>query len=60
MRRGPLPRDLELAKARRAFDWAGQLQVALAPERAMERHEPGEGCAMCGDFCPMRDGEKPA
>lgn len=54
LRRGPLPRDLELARARRAFDWSAQLRLALSPERAMERHAPGEGCAMCGEFCPMR------
>lgn len=58
MRRGPLPRDLELAKARRRFDWAGQFQQALHPERAMARHRPGEGCTMCGEFCPMRELEK--
>jgi len=56
-RRGPLPRDLELAKARRRFDWAGQFRVALNPTRAMERHEPGEGCSMCGEFCPMKEVE---
>ncbi len=55
MRRGPLPRDLELARARRRFDWAGQFRAALNPTRAMERHEPGEGCSMCGEFCPMRE-----
>lgn len=55
MRRGPLPRDLELAKARRRFDWAGQFNQALHPERAMARHRPGEGCTMCGEFCPMKE-----
>jgi phosphomethylpyrimidine synthase len=54
MRRGPLPRDLELAKARRRFDWAGQFQQALHPERAMARHRPGEGCTMCGEFCAYK------
>lgn len=54
-RRGPLPRDLELAKARRRFDWSGQFTHALHPDRAMERHQPGEGCTMCGEFCPMRE-----
>ena len=56
-RHGPLPRDLELAKARRQFDWAGQFRAALNPQRAMERHEPGEGCSMCGEFCPMKEVE---
>jgi phosphomethylpyrimidine synthase len=55
MRRGPMPRDLELARARRRFDWSGQFRAALNPRRAMERHEPGEGCSMCGEFCPMRE-----
>jgi phosphomethylpyrimidine synthase len=54
-RRGPLPRDLLLAQARRRFDWSGQFRHALHPERAMARHRPGEGCSMCGEFCPMRE-----
>jgi len=55
MRRGPLPRDLELAQARRRFDWGTQLSLAINSERARARHEPGEGCSMCGEFCPMKD-----
>ncbi len=55
MRRGPLPGDLKIAEARRNFDWSAQFRHALHPERAMERHEPGEGCTMCGEFCPMRE-----
>lgn len=58
MRRGPRPRDLELARARRRFDWAGQFEHALHPERAIARHQPGEGCSMCGEFCPMREPER--
>jgi phosphomethylpyrimidine synthase len=55
MRHGPRPRDLKLAQARRRFDWSGQFAQALHPQRAIERHQPGEGCSMCGSFCPMRE-----
>lgn len=55
MRRGPFQRDLDFAVARREFDWARQLALALSPRRAEERHKPTEGCSMCGSFCPMRD-----
>ncbi|HMF32124.1 MAG TPA: phosphomethylpyrimidine synthase ThiC, partial [Candidatus Lokiarchaeia archaeon] len=55
MRRGPFERDLEFARARRKFDWPTQFALALSPERARERHQPGEECSMCGSFCPMRD-----
>lgn len=57
-RHGPQQADLELAKARHRFDWSAQFTYALHPERAIERHQPGEGCTMCGEFCPMRELEK--
>jgi phosphomethylpyrimidine synthase len=48
-------RDDEMARARAALDWERQFALALDPERARARHEPGgeDGatCSMCGPYC---------
>ncbi len=58
--------DAELSKARFAFDWERQFELALDPEEARrkhgeanseENHDPKEAkfCSMCGPaFCSMR------
>lgn len=52
--------DAAMSRARKALDWAKQMDLALDPERASrlfhERTgEPREGgCSMCGEFCPYR------
>ncbi len=69
-RPGARERDDAMTRARVAFDWEGQFNLALDPERARELrreslreagYDPDacptdtEGCTMCGpDFCPMR------
>lgn len=62
-RPGVTKRDDELSKARYAFDWEKQFDLALDPDRAREYHDktlPGdffksaEFCSMCGPkFCSM-------
>jgi phosphomethylpyrimidine synthase len=63
-RRGARDRDDELSKARFAFDWNRQFELALDPETAKAKHDetlPQEPfktaafCSMCGPkFCSMR------
>ncbi len=63
-RPGVRDRDDELSKARYAFDWNKQFELALDPERAREYHDEtlpadiykqAEFCSMCGPkHCPMQ------
>lgn len=60
---GARDRDDELSRARYAFDWNKQFELALDPERAREYHDEtlpheyfksAEFCSMCGPrFCSM-------
>lgn len=62
-RKGATDRDNELSKARYAFDWKKQFELALDPDRAREYHDTtlpneyfktAEFCSMCGPkFCSM-------
>lgn len=62
-RKGARDRDDELSRARFAFDWKRQFELALDPETARAMHDetlPQEGfkeaafCSMCGPkFCSM-------
>jgi len=62
-RKGATDRDNELSKARYAFDWNKQFELALDPDRAREYHDTtlpneyfksAEFCSMCGPkFCSM-------
>jgi phosphomethylpyrimidine synthase len=55
------PRDLAMAKARKAFDWPQQIALALDPDKAREtRARTGadpdlKECTMCGDLCSMKE-----
>ena len=51
--------DLEMAKARKNFDWQRQIQLSIDPEKARRYHEEGksaeeEVCTMCGEFCAIK------
>ncbi len=62
-RPGARDRDDELSRARYAFDWNRQFELALDPDRAREYHDAtlshdyyktAEFCSMCGPrFCSM-------
>ena len=62
-RKGATVQDNELSKARYAFDWKRQFELALDPDRAREYHDEtlphdyfksAEFCSMCGPrFCSM-------
>jgi len=61
---GARARDDEMARARFAFDWDRQFELALDPDRAREYHDAtlpearyrqSRFCSMCGPkYCPMR------
>ncbi len=56
---GTLERNNALSRARLAFDWERQFELALDPEKARERRESatdkeGDVCSMCGEFCSMK------
>lgn len=60
---GALERDLRMAKARKAFDWDGQVAASLDPEKTgkfLEKSESAkeEGCTMCGEFCAIKLGKR--
>ncbi len=57
--------DDAMARARAAFDWNRQFELAIDPERARARFAEGavskdsDHCSMCGpDFCAMRLSKK--
>ncbi len=46
--------DLLLATKRAAFDWKGQAEIAIDPDRPSQMC-PEEGpCSMCGDYCAIK------
>jgi phosphomethylpyrimidine synthase len=54
-----LQRNIEMAKARMAFDWEKQIKLAIDPEKARRYHEEGKSgekdvCTMCGEFCAIK------
>ncbi len=56
---GAKQRDLEMAKARHAFDWERMFELSIDGERAREYYDsapPAEDdtCTMCGKMCAVR------
>jgi phosphomethylpyrimidine synthase len=54
-----LRRNMEMAKARMAFDWEKQIELSIDPEKARRYHEEGKSgekdvCTMCGEFCAIK------
>jgi len=54
-----LQRNMEMAKARMAFDWEKQIELSLDPLKARRYHEEGKSgqedvCTMCGEFCAIK------
>lgn len=57
---GAFERDLQMSIARHKFDWAKMIELSIYPKGAraiLDRYDYDEsqGCAMCGDYCPMSD-----
>ncbi len=54
-----LQRNMEMAKARMAFDWEKQIELSIDPKKARQYHEEGKSgaedvCTMCGEFCAIK------
>ncbi len=52
-------RDIEMSKARKAFDWEKQIALSIDPQKTRRYHEEGKSskgdvCTMCGEFCSMK------
>lgn len=54
MKYGLSDSDLMLARKRAAFDWEGQAELAMDPDKTTQMC-PEEGpCSMCGDYCAIK------
>jgi len=54
-----IQRDMDMSKARKAFDWERQIELSIDPEKAKRYHEEGksgekDACTMCGEFCAIK------
>ena len=60
---GSFEKDLLMAKYRKEFNWEGQVEMAIDPDRAgtfLEKSKSAEdeGCTMCGEFCAIKLGKQ--
>jgi len=62
---GAIEKDILMAKYRSEFNWDGQVELSVDPDRSrawLERSESAkdEGCTMCGELCAIKLGKKDA
>jgi phosphomethylpyrimidine synthase len=55
--------DLQMARMRKEFDWEGQINLSIDPDRTrawLEKSESAkeEGCTMCGELCAIKLGKE--
>ena len=58
---GAFDKDLLMARYRNEFNWEGQVNLSIDPDKAgafLEKSEGEEGCTMCGEFCAIKLGKK--
>ena len=60
---GARERDRKMSACRKNFDWQGQVDLSIDPERTVALLEKSksaqdEGCTMCGEFCAIKLGKK--
>ncbi|OPY82750.1 MAG: Phosphomethylpyrimidine synthase [Smithella sp. PtaU1.Bin162] len=60
---GAWERDRKMSECRKNFDWQGQVDLAIDPQKAealLEKSKSAqdEGCTMCGEFCAIKLGKK--
>ena len=60
---GARDRDLKMSQCRKNFDWQGQVDVSIDPEKTIALLEKSksandEGCTMCGEFCAIKLGKR--
>jgi phosphomethylpyrimidine synthase len=56
-------KDRKMSKCRNNFDWQGQVDLSIDPEKTVSLLEKSksardEGCTMCGEFCAIKLGKK--
>jgi phosphomethylpyrimidine synthase len=59
---GAIEKDLLMAKYRDEFNWEGQVNLSIDPEKVRACLETSEsagkkGCTMCGEFCAIKLGK---
>ncbi|MDR2861103.1 MAG: phosphomethylpyrimidine synthase ThiC [Syntrophobacterales bacterium] len=60
---GAMDLDLQMARMRKEFDWEGQINLSIDPDRTrawLEKSESAkeEGCTMCGELCAIKLGKE--
>lgn len=60
---GARDRDRKMSQCRKKFDWQGQVDLSIDPEKTsafLEKSKSAqdEGCTMCGEFCAIRLGKR--
>jgi len=60
---GVLERDIRMAGYRKEFNWQGQIDVSIDPEKTRQFLEKSkgakeEGCTMCGELCAIKLGRR--
>ena len=60
---GARAKDRKMSQCRKNFDWQGQVDLSIDPEKALSLLEKSksakdEGCTMCGELCAIKLGKK--
>ena len=61
--RGARERDRKMSQCRKNFDWQGQVDLSIDPQKTsafLEKSKSAqdEGCTMCGEFCAIKLGKR--
>lgn len=61
--KGARERDRKMSQCRNNFDWQGQMNLSIDPQKTVSLLEKSksakdEGCTMCGEFCAIKLGKK--
>ena len=60
---GARDKDRKMSQCRKTFDWQGQVDLSIDPEKTVSLLEKSksagdEGCTMCGELCAIKLGKK--
>jgi len=60
---GARERDRKMSQCRKTFDWQGQVDLSIDPEKTVtflekSKSAQDEGCTMCGEFCAIKLGKR--
>jgi len=61
--KGARERDRKMSRCRNNFDWQGQMDLSIDPQKTVSLLEKSksakdEGCTMCGELCAIKLGKK--